>query len=43
MKKEGHLITSIEPGSIAEELGIVPGSRLLAINDKVIEDVFDYR
>ena len=43
MKKKGHLITSVEPGSIAEELGIEPGSRLLAINDKVIEDVFDYR
>ncbi len=43
MKNKGHLITTVEPGSIAEELGIEPGSRLLAINDTVIEDVFDYR
>lgn len=43
MKEKGHLITAVEPGSIAEELGIEPGSKLLAINDNVIEDVFDYR
>ena len=43
MKDKGHLITAVEPGSIAEELGIEPGSKLLSINDTVIEDVFDYR
>ncbi len=44
MKKEkGHLIKSVEPGSIAEELGIQPGDRLISINGTVIEDVFDYR
>lgn len=42
-KNEGHLITAVEPGSIAEEVGIKPGDRLLMINDTVIEDVFDYR
>lgn len=40
--KHEHIIKDIEPGSIAEELGIEPGDRLLRINDKVIEDVFDY-
>ncbi|MCR5431270.1 MAG: DUF512 domain-containing protein [Lachnospiraceae bacterium] len=43
MENKGHLIVSVEPGSIAEELGIEPGSRLLMINDKIVEDVFDYR
>lgn len=38
----GHLIKEIEAGSIAEELGIEPGDRLLAINDTEIEDVLDY-
>ncbi len=38
----GHLIKEIEAGSIADELGIEPGDRLLAINDIEIEDVFDY-
>ncbi len=44
MKKEneGHLIKEVLSGSIAEELGIEPGDRLLTINDKIIKDVFDY-
>lgn len=37
-----HLIKRIEPGSIAEELGIEPGDKLLSVNDTEIEDVFDY-
>lgn len=39
----GHIIKEVYPGSIAEELEIEPGDTLLAINDKQIEDVFDYR
>ncbi len=42
-KQKGHLIKCVEPGSIAEELGIQPGDRLISINGTVIEDVFDYR
>ncbi|MCQ2482780.1 MAG: DUF512 domain-containing protein [Clostridia bacterium] len=38
-----NLITQVEPGSIAEELGVVPGDILLAINDTPIKDAFDYR
>ncbi len=41
MKRE-HIIKAIEPGSIAEELGIEPGDKLISINDNTIEDVFDY-
>lgn len=37
-----HIMKRIEPGSIAEELGLEPGDKLLAINDTEIEDVFDY-
>ena len=37
-----HKISRIEPGSIADELGIEPGDLLLTVNDSVIEDVFDY-
>lgn len=39
---EGHLIRAIEPGSIAKELELEPGDRLLRINNEKIEDVFDY-
>ena len=37
-----HMIREVEPGSIAEEMGIEPGDKLLSINDNEIEDVFDY-
>ncbi len=38
----GHLIESVEPGSIADELEIRPGDILLKINNQDIKDVFDY-
>jgi len=37
------IITSVESGSIAEELGIEPGDRLVNIGGSVPGDVFDYR
>ncbi len=40
--KHEHIIKEIEAGSIAEELGIEPGDKLISINDHSIEDVFDY-
>ena len=42
MMKHEHIVKEIEPGSIAEELGIEPGDKLISINDTAIEDVFDY-
>ncbi len=42
MKEKGHLIKAIDAGSIAEQLEIEPGDRLLRINGNEIEDIFDY-
>lgn len=42
MNKKQHVIDTIEPGSIAEEMEIEAGDILLSINGKEIEDVFDY-
>lgn len=42
MKKIRHIIQSVQPGSIAEELELEPGDELLSINEQPIEDVFDY-
>lgn len=44
MKKkwEGHKISQVDPGSIAEELELVPGDYVLAINGTQVEDIFDY-
>ena len=40
--KHEHIIKSVLPGSIAAELEIAAGDRLIAINEREIEDVFDY-
>lgn len=40
--KHEHIVKCVEPGSIAEELGIEAGDKLISINDNFIEDVFDY-
>ena len=42
-KQSGHIIKEVLPGSIAEELEITPGDKLLSINDNEIEDIFDYQ
>ncbi len=43
MKKHEHIIARVLPGSIAEELEITPGDKLLAIDNTEIEDIFDYQ
>jgi putative radical SAM enzyme (TIGR03279 family) len=42
MKEKGHIIKSVAPNSIAEEMEIEAGDKLLRVNDKEIKDVFDY-
>lgn len=41
-KQEGHRISKVDAGSIAEELELEPGDVLLKINGKDVEDIFDY-
>ncbi|MBC5778719.1 DUF512 domain-containing protein [Blautia difficilis] len=43
MKKNMHVISRVLPGSIGEELELVPGDMLVSINGQPVEDVFDYR
>ena len=40
--KHTHIVKGVLPGSIAQEMEIEAGDRLLSINGKEIEDVFDY-
>lgn len=43
MKKEReHVIKAVEPGSIAEELELVPGDVLVSVNGQLVGDVLDY-
>ena len=43
VKKKGHIIQKVLPGSIAEELGLEPGDAVLRINEQEIDDIFDYQ
>ena len=38
-----QIISGIIPGSIAEELEIKPGSKLISVNGETVGDIFDYR
>ncbi len=43
MKKiREHVIKAVEPGSIAEELELVPGDVLVSVNGQSVGDVLDY-
>ena len=43
LQKKVHVIKKVVPGSIAEELEIEAGDRLLSIDGAEIEDIFDYQ
>ena len=34
-------IAAVTPGSLADDLGLVPGDRLLAVNDQPVQDIID--
>ena len=42
-RSAGHLISAVETGSIAAELGLQPGDFLLQIDGHPLTDIFDYR
>ena len=42
-KKYLHVIASVAPGSIAEEMELVPGDAVYMVNHEVMEDIFDYQ
>ncbi len=41
--QKAHVVKRVLPGSIAEELEIKAGDRILSINNTEIEDIFDYQ
>jgi len=41
--KKAHVVKNVLPGSIAEELEIGVGDKILAIDNTEIEDIFDYQ
>jgi len=43
MKSGGLTVALVKPGSIAEEIGIGQGDRLIAVNGMPVRDLIDYR
>ena len=41
--QKGHIIQAVLPGSIAEELELEPGDKIIAVNNTEIEDISDYQ
>ena len=41
--KKNRTVSCVEPGSIAEEIGVISGDILLSIDGREVADVFDYR
>ena len=39
----GHIIKSVPEGSLAAELGLLPGDEILALNGEALVDVIDYQ
>ncbi len=42
MKPRGLAVARVEPGSIAEEMGIEQGDRLIAVNGEPVRDLIDF-
>lgn len=42
-QNKSHIVKTVQPGSIAEELEIEPGDKIIAIDNTEIEDIFDYQ
>lgn len=42
-EQNGHKIMAVVPDSIADQLGVEAGDRLVSIDGKIIEDILDYR
>lgn len=38
---KGGLITRVYPGSLAEDIGLVPGDKIIAVNDEKLTDIID--
>ncbi len=43
LRRGGVQVTGVEPGSIAEAMGLEAGDRLLRVNDDRLKDVLDWR
>ncbi|PKM83934.1 MAG: hypothetical protein CVU88_00485 [Firmicutes bacterium HGW-Firmicutes-13] len=43
MGEQGGTVEKVKAGSIAEEIGLIPGDHLVSINGKIFRDILDYK
>ena len=43
MERQGLVVRQVSPGSIAHQLGVEPGDRVVRINGRPVRDIIDYR
>lgn len=43
MERQGLVVRKVSPGSIAHQLGVEPGDRVVRINGRPVRDIIDYR
>jgi putative radical SAM enzyme (TIGR03279 family) len=43
LRRQGVMITSVEPGSLGAELGLEPNDRIVRVNGHVVRDYLDFR
>jgi putative radical SAM enzyme (TIGR03279 family) len=43
LENRGLAVAAVEPDSIAEEIGVEPGDRIISVNQRPVNDIIDYR
>ena len=43
LRRQGVIITEVEPGSLAEELELSPSDRIIRVNGRPVRDYLDFR
>ena len=43
LRRPGVLLTEVEPGSLAAELELAPGDRIVKVNGRTVRDYLDFR
>jgi putative radical SAM enzyme (TIGR03279 family) len=43
LRRQGVIITEVEPGSLAEELNLIPNDRVVRVNGRPVRDYLDFR
>jgi S1-C subfamily serine protease len=43
LRRPGVIITEVAPGSVSDEIALVPGDRIVRVNGRPVRDYLDFR